>query len=57
MTTLTGGEDFTVFFQQNLNHFYLDNPGKLVVDFASVADPVEEDFSQLGSPVADYNAV
>ena len=56
-TTLTGGQDFTIMFQQNLNHFYIDNPGKLVADFANSADPVEADFSDLGSPVADYNAV
>lgn len=56
-TTLTGGQDFTIMFQQNLNHFYIDNPGKLVADFANSADPAEADFVDLGSPVSDYNAV
>lgn len=57
LTTLTGGQNFNVLFQQNLNHFYIENPGKLVVDFANNPSPTEEDFSPLGLPVADYNAV
>jgi hypothetical protein len=57
MTSMQGGQPYNVLFQQNLNHFYLGNPGKLVVDFATNADPVEGDFVQLGEPVADYNAV
>jgi hypothetical protein len=57
VTTLSAGSEFTVLFQQNLNHYYIDNPGKLVVDFASKADPAEEDFIQLGQPVSDFNAV
>lgn len=56
MATLIGGQTFNVLFQQNLNHFYVANPGRLVVDFANVADPNEEDFVQLGY-VSDYNAV
>lgn len=56
-TVLTAGQDFTILFQQNLNHYYLDNPGQLVADFASNANPVEGDFTPLGTPVADYNAV
>ena len=55
-TALVAGQAFTVYLQQNLNHFYLNNPGKLVVDFALTAEPAEEDFTQLGY-VADYNAV
>jgi hypothetical protein len=56
-TTLAGGQYFSVLFQQNLNHYYIENPGKLVVDFARVADPTEEDFVvELGS-VSDYNAM
>eukprot|EP01034_Spumella_vulgaris_P025300 gene25300-31740_t len=56
VTTLVGGQDFTILFQQNLNHFYIENPGKLVADFANNANPVEADFIPLGLPVADYNA-
>jgi len=57
MTTLIGGKDFHVQFQQNLNHFYVPNPGKLVVDFAATADPVEDDFTSLGDAISDYNAL
>lgn len=55
-TTLEGGKDFTILFQQNLNHYYLENPGQLVADFATVPNPAEEDFTALGA-IADYNAV
>ncbi len=57
MTNLVGGQEFLIEFQQNLNHFYKENPGSLVADFATVADPKESDFTPLGSPIADYNAV
>jgi hypothetical protein len=56
VTTLEGGKVFNVQFQQNLNHFYIENPGKLTADIAYVADPAESDFVELGS-VNDYNAV
>jgi hypothetical protein len=56
VTTLEGGKVFNVQFQQNLNHFYIENPGKLTADIAYVADPTEADFVELGS-VNDYNAV
>jgi len=56
-TSLVGGQDFTIMFQQNLNHFYIDNPGKLVAEFANNADPAETDFTQLGTPISDYNAM
>jgi hypothetical protein len=55
--TLAGGKEFTIMFQQNLNHYYLENPGQLVADFADTANPVEADFTPLGKPLADYNAV
>ncbi|RYH00355.1 hypothetical protein EON65_49515 [archaeon] len=55
-TSLVGGQPFTIYFQQNLNHFYLNNPGKLVADFALTDNPAEADFVQLGY-VSDYNAV
>eukprot|EP01033_Poteriospumella_lacustris_P004845 gene4845-3474_t len=57
ITKLTGGQEFSIAFQQNLNHFYIENPGRLVADFAEKADPAEEDFTALGLPVADYNAM
>ncbi len=56
-TTLIGGKDFSILFQQNLNHYYVDNPGKFVADFATNADPTEADFTPLGLPISDYNAV
>lgn len=57
MATLTGGQEFTIHFQQNLNHFYKEDPGSLVADFAEAADPTEEQFTPLGKPIADYNAM
>lgn len=56
-TSLTAGQEYAIAFQQNLNHFYVENPGRLVADFAEKVDPEEADFTPLGSPVADYNAV
>ncbi len=56
-TVLNAGQDYTILFQQNLNHYYLENPGQLVADYATNANPVEGDFTALGTPVADYNAV
>jgi len=55
-TTLEGGKAFTILFQQNLNHYYLENPGQLVADFATVPNPAEGDFTALGA-ISDYNAV
>lgn len=55
-TNLMGGETFDITFQQNLNHFYVGNPGELKVDFANVPNPTESDFYALQS-LADYNAV
>jgi len=54
---LIGGSEFVIKFQQNLNHFYDKNPGSLVADFAVGPDPSEEDFSPLGQPIPDYNAM
>jgi len=54
--TLQGGKNFNILFQQNLNHYYIQNPGKLVADFANAADPTEADFTELGS-IHDYNAM
>lgn len=54
LTALTGGQRFDVRFQQNLNHFYQENPGRLQADFAEVPNPTEEDFYPLGQ-IADWN--
>ena len=56
MATLAGGSKYSIHFQQNLNHFYIQQPGKLVADFASNSNPVESDFSELAF-IHDYNAV
>lgn len=57
MASLDGGSEFTIKFQQNLNHFYDKNPGSLVADFAVGPDPAEDDFTPLGQPIPDYNAM
>lgn len=54
---LKGGQNFNILFQQNLNHFYVGDPGTLVADIAEVADPTEEDFYELGKPINDFNAM
>ena len=57
MTQLAGGSNYDIHFQQNLNHFFKEDPGHLVADFATTSDPVESDFTPLGEPIADYNAL
>lgn len=59
LTTLTGGSNFQLQFQQNLNHFYNEDPGKIVADFAMVANPTEEDFVPLEgtNTIADWNGM
>jgi len=56
LTRLTAGEPYDITFQQNLNHFYVGNPGALVADFAHGPNPSEEDFVQLDA-LHDYNAM
>jgi hypothetical protein len=56
LTALAAGEPFDVAFQQNLNHFYVGNPGELKVDFANVPNPTEADFYDLVD-LHDYNAM
>lgn len=56
LTQLTAGQPYDIAFQQNLNHFYVGNPGSLIADFSPVANPTEEDFTQL-ELLNDYNAV
>ncbi|CAF0954160.1 unnamed protein product [Didymodactylos carnosus] len=55
-TKLTAGKAYTIEFQQNLNHYYTQNPGKLDVSFALGEHPSESDFEVLAS-VNDYNAM
>ena len=59
LTDLTGGSQFELLFQQNLNHFYQENPGKLIADFATVPNPTEDDFFALEGTdqVADWNGM
>lgn len=40
-----------------VDHLQKENPGSIVVDFANVPDPVESDFTQLGNPITDWNAM
>lgn len=57
-TTLTAGSTFEVNFQQNLNHFYHQAPGHLLVQIAKGPNPVESDFSYLfGQAIPDFNAM
>jgi hypothetical protein len=53
-TTLEAGTEFTVLFQQHLNHYYPPNPGKFDISFAEGRDPPEQDFQTLLS-INDYN--
>jgi hypothetical protein len=53
-TSLEAGTEFTVLFQQHLNHYYPPNPGKLDISFAKGLDPPEQDFRTLLS-INDYN--
>jgi hypothetical protein len=57
LTNLLGGREFAILFQQNLNHFYMQDPGHLIADFALNSDPKESDFFTLGKPISDYNAM
>ena len=43
--------------KDNFMGMQVDNPGNFVADYAEVADPAEEDFKPLGTPIPDYNAV
>ncbi|CAF1659510.1 unnamed protein product, partial [Rotaria sp. Silwood1] len=53
-TTLEAGTEYTVMFQQHLNHYYPPNPGQLDISFAVGLDPDESDFQTLIS-FNDYN--
>ena len=56
--TLQGGEEFTLLFQQNLNHFYQENPGYLQADFSEIADPTsDEDFYPIGTNIPDWQGL
>lgn len=56
-TTLTAGSQYTVHFQQNLNHYYVQNPGYLEVSFAQGTNPTEQQFQALGQTISDWNAM
>lgn len=56
--TLEGGSDFTLMFQQNLNHFYQENPGRLTADFSESADPTSDaDFYPIGTDIPDWQGL
>lgn len=56
--TLTGGQDFTLLFQQNLNHFYQENPGFLMADFSESSDPTSDaDFYPIGDNIPDWQGL
>lgn len=56
--TLQGGQDFTLLFQQNLNHFYQENPGYLMADFSESSDPTSDaDFYQIGNNIPDWQGL
>jgi len=58
VSVLQGGSRFTVHFQQNLNHFYVPNPGYLDASIAVGSNPAEGDFRPFGdSAISDFNAM
>jgi len=57
LTKIQANKPFTVQFQQNLNHFYVQNPGFVDASIAFVSNPQESDFQPFGDPIADYNSM
>ena len=58
MTNYKPGQQAEIQFQQNLNHFYFEKPGRLIVQIAEGPNPSESDFSYFfGQAVADFNAM
>ena len=55
-TKLVAGSQYTVKFQQNLNHYYTDKPGSLDISFATGLNPNDADFRVLYS-FSDYNSM
>ena len=53
-TILEAGTNYTILFQQHINHYYPANPGQLDISFAVGLDPREENFRSLIS-FDDYN--
>ncbi|CAF3976837.1 unnamed protein product [Rotaria sp. Silwood1] len=53
-TKIQAGKAYTIEFQQNLNHYYTNNPGNMDISFAIGLNPEENDFQILKS-INDYN--
>ena len=53
-TIIKAGSTYRIEFQQEVNHYYPVNPGRLDISFALGLDPNEEDFHELNS-FNDYN--
>lgn len=53
-TKLQANTAYTVKFQQNMNHYYTNNPGRMDVSFAVGENPREEQFQVLKS-ISDFN--
>lgn len=53
-TKLKAGSHYTVKFQQNMNHYYTKNPGRMDVSFAIGRNSSEDEFRVLKS-IDDYN--
>lgn len=47
----------TISFQQNLNHYFVKQPGQLVADLAMNSNPTEQDFKAFGNIIQDINAL
>eukprot|EP01112_Ceratiomyxa_fruticulosa_P010095 TRINITY_DN265_c0_g1_i7.p2 TRINITY_DN265_c0_g1~~TRINITY_DN265_c0_g1_i7.p2 ORF type:complete len:167 (+),score=44.94 TRINITY_DN265_c0_g1_i7:1054-1554(+) len=54
LTTLKGGSQYTIEFQQNLNHWYPNNPGVIVADITS--SPSNNTWQSFGQALNDYPA-
>jgi len=52
LVILRNNAPFTAVVQKNLDHWVAATPGYFTIDFASVADPTEQDFKQI-TQVAD----
>lgn len=57
LTNLKAGQKYTVQFQQNLNHYFVDNPGWMEAAIAPNPNPSEADFKPFGQQIRDYNAM
>eukprot|EP01121_Diplochlamys_sp_Union-15-3_P008786 TRINITY_DN2352_c0_g1_i1.p1 TRINITY_DN2352_c0_g1~~TRINITY_DN2352_c0_g1_i1.p1 ORF type:complete len:170 (-),score=21.40 TRINITY_DN2352_c0_g1_i1:30-539(-) len=55
--TLKGGQEYTIEFQQNLNHWYPKNAGWMDASISYKVDNVtDSDFLPIGDKIPDFNA-